>query len=490
MMNLYNLIFKKILLIFLFVFSIIVFSACESDKVKEDRYNSVLNLAIEKFKQGNFKECIKYCDEATAIIKKKEDPFVMKSFSYYFLNEYNKGVEIADKAIDIGVEKTYAHKAKALNLNGLGKSKEALNSAMKHYGNYNEDLEIVLLLGDLNSALEKYEESIRFYSKCIEYNYNYVDAKIKRGLSYKSMGKDSQSIYDFESLQGLEKYNNRINLLIGELKLKQNNLEEALMSLRKTDTVYASKFIGLTFDAMNQKDSALFYYNKYLSIPDILDPEIQLKKLELQSNDLSFFEKSKIKYDISNEQWFHKDEMVFIRLFVLSVIILCILYFYILPKLIKRKISDIDYYDTYSENKAIYLAKYKFIIGGSWIYTFNPVIKNDKNLLNAKIQSIAFFSFILVIIRNVYLYGLNIGVYMFDYLYMALLITSVLVFIRYYMLDIRTCQDRVNNLNISYRKSISEQEGINREFKINALTSETEDCVKRLQNNIRSLKHI
>lgn len=489
-MSHYNLTFRN--LVFFLTLFVFFLYGCESQESIDSRFNAEYSLALSSYENKEFQDCLLYCDKALEIIDNSEQVFALKSFAYYQMAMYSDGLEQANKAIKLKDNKSYGYKPKAFNLEKLERKDEALENAQKYYKVYSNDLEVSYLIAKLNYDLGKLKQAVIFYSKCIEFEYNVIESKIARGLAYKELGEIQLSLVDFESMNSISdlRYQNKINLILGELKIEQNNLNDALFHIRKTDTIQTNKLIGLIYDKMQIKDSAVYYYNTYLNRFNSYDSAVKLRLIELDSDKYSFFEKSKVNYDLIHDDWKSSGKDVY-RTSFLVVTLFQLLFWVFIPYLNKRKISSKKrMYDNYSASEALFLAKFRFCLGGSWLYTFKGG-KNEKRyyLNNYNIEIFALLSFILYFFRLIYLYQLNLSVYIHDYYNIFLVFVSLLTFLVLYYLDISTCEKRINELNVSFRKSLGTEEIIEREEKANDLEISVEEAVSRLKNNISNLKN-
>jgi len=109
-----------------------------------------------------------------------------------------KSSRYADYVVCLSFDNYITHCVRGWSYYQMGKTEEAiedLENAIKLESRYDKSY---YYLGNINSDLKKFKEAIRYYTKAIDLNQNFIKAYINRGLVYQQMGFKKYPCDDFK----------------------------------------------------------------------------------------------------------------------------------------------------------------------------------------------------------------------------------------------------------------------------------------------------
>ena len=166
--------------------------------------------------------------------------YLHQSYIYVFQKKYEKGLEAANKALEIDPENTSILNNKAILLGYLGRKEEAIETSEKlitlspNYGNsYDTYGEVLMALGEYENALEKLEKALTLeptgwfaFATCLKMGDCYKElGKYEKALEYFVKGKKNvEKMHPSERgehLKTAEKLIAEIKTFLGESKNSQ-----------------------------------------------------------------------------------------------------------------------------------------------------------------------------------------------------------------------------------------------------------------------------
>lgn len=444
MKNHYNLIFKIKYFIVLTI-SVGLFSCGDSKEVKEQKYSELLVEIETALKENRNERALELTDLAKDIIEDRTDILVYKSLAYSRLKEFKESEKYADKAIKIDGDSSAGYKVKALNAYANHKNEKAIEYANKYIEYHQKDYDIVKLLANSFYKINKYEEAIVYLTMLVESENITEEVILKRGKAYLALGNLDKSIEDLLFLSVLEprsREKNQVDFLLADIYIKQSKPREALGYLKEIDTIIKNKYLGITYEYLNKRDSALYYYNDYLVNVDLNDLFV-LKKIYNLSIDktLDDTELLEMKNNIYRVTFKQEKE----RIFLWGVGLLGLLFFIIIKILVNKTKRKELMFDSYTVLIARLKAKQLFLFCGSWFY----LNKSLMGIMNA----ILCFIVIVTISKLVMMYNLQLILYVYSWEFYVLII-SLLIIIILKVYEQRSIPGIVKKMNILFRKNI------------------------------------
>lgn len=103
----------------------------EEKKREEEKVNQIYNTALLDYSNKNYNKSIKGCDEILVLDENNYKALSLKGINLCFTQNYNKGIVLIDKAIQIKGDFGFGIFNKALSLDIVGKYEEAKKYYLK-----------------------------------------------------------------------------------------------------------------------------------------------------------------------------------------------------------------------------------------------------------------------------------------------------------------------------------------------------------------------
>jgi len=185
---------KKINLSFSLIIQIILFCTLCSCTNTKDFVESKLEEAKTLFKNGEYKKCVKICDN----ILEKDDKlllaYITKGHCLLGSQLYHEALNIYDKAIVLNPDFAELYNEKARILYRVKKYQQAIdayNMALK----YKPDFAIAYYnKGITLDELKQYSKAIAEYDKALKYQPDFKEAIYNKAVTLMHMGKHKEAV--------------------------------------------------------------------------------------------------------------------------------------------------------------------------------------------------------------------------------------------------------------------------------------------------------
>lgn len=440
---------KTKFLIFVLITSLI--SSCDSYVEKKQKYQSLIDEIAINYNDKNYEDVIDKSNKALKIFDSLALPHIYKSKAYLALDKTKKAIKEANKAIEIEGDKSYGN----IILSEIYYiHKEDNDNAIKYAKNYEkffpDNPEKNLLLAQIYYSDKKYNEAIKYYTLCIDAEYNLSKSLVGRAFSYENQNNVKKSIDDFETLKNITTSDmlSYVNFTLGNFYKKNNEYIKSNTAFFSSDSILSYKYIAQNYVSLNKFDSASIYYANYFKYfpNDLIALNENHEVLKVLNNTSLYKNYLEIKnVEWSSLNWFSKLLYIVIPLLFFGIIFLSITTKYIR--------SEDKKYDRYSFLEGLPATLFAFLFGGGWLYT--------KNIFAycISIVSVIFFS------RLSFLIFFNWrSDFLFEILFSDKYLIYTISFIGFcIVLDLLSLSNRINKINISLRKKAAKnQESVNR----------------------------
>ena len=247
--------------------------ALELDPINEE---TIYLLAVFYRNTDNLEEAIKYYNLYLEIIKNTEDNIINQkriyidiAACYVQLNQYNNAIDIYNKLVN----------------------------------NTPYDKNLWYLIANIQLLQHKYKEAIASLENSIAIDNNFLLAIIDISELYLKIKDYRNSLYYFNKLLKLSPNNLRALICISTILMKQKKFTDAINNFlilikklnKKNNThkyyIFLAYYgIGLCYESLNKKITALKYYFKTIQIyPN--DKSIAIKIKNIYCNNINFFKK-------------------------------------------------------------------------------------------------------------------------------------------------------------------------------------------------------
>lgn len=147
----------------------------------EERYMQHFNTGYECFRNRDLECSVREYKLAENLFDTDIELYVRKAWMYERMNEYEKAIECANKALKLDEKDSIYKKANGFRF--------SLNS----------EISIYTTLGDCNYRLKRYKEAKEAFTYVINnVTYTYSDAYLKRGLCEYYLGEKENALFDFD----------------------------------------------------------------------------------------------------------------------------------------------------------------------------------------------------------------------------------------------------------------------------------------------------
>lgn len=449
---------------------ILIVSCSSSEQEKNNEYNELLVEIENSLKLENYENVIEKADEALEIYDEYSMPNYYKSIVYFRQDNISKSIKEAKKIIEKDGEKSLGSKILAqIYFFKKSEIEKSLNYSLQYNDSFPEDLENNYLLGTIFFTQNKFEDAIKYYSKCIDGNFNKEQSLFYRSESFVGIGNIEKGIEDFIKLRQISDSSdfNSIDFKLAIYYQKKQDYMLSNSEFFKIDSILSNKYIAQNYYLMNKIDSSLIYYNQYIvenpkDIEALSSRYEILKKLNVNEEELFNYYKELKSAEMNAYNFWLR---------VLYAIIPFCIIFYVLYK-VNKYIFNKKYYDNYNLKTAI---KYIFLfpIGGAFNYTKNIYI----TYFNITITSILLVYLINLIIFNGFS-DVLIKIIFSESFFKILVLYLIIIF----LIDLLTIVFRIKYMNINIRKKLNINDIDNRRISHNQVLVNIYEANERLNN--------
>lgn len=222
--------FKNVLVICL-VASMTLLSGCNY------KAHQSSSSGIEFYNQGNFEEAQKKFLEAINQGANKADDYVNIAMTYMALNDNDTALTYLNKALEVNQKSQVAHKGLAIcyiNIGNYDKAIEEIELVLEYADGKVTDLEkdILNYRAKAEYMLGKYDSAIKTYGILIDVGYKEKNEYFERGKVYLAKGDINKAMEDFENVISFAKddYDTYYGIY---LALKDSGYEEEAIQIIK-----------------------------------------------------------------------------------------------------------------------------------------------------------------------------------------------------------------------------------------------------------------
>ena len=247
-------------------------------RIEDDQVNKeILNKAIELRENGKYNEAIDFLTNSSNNFL--QDPNILATLSHCHILNGN----LAEASIHLETAKSINPNTASVKLNETrlllkqNKVKEALVIAKKTNESFPDDVDSISVLGSCLIANGDIKESLRYLNKAIEFNPNYAEALINRGLIWLKQENKTNALIDLEKAHNLKPHIKQIWDLVISLKIELKQFEDTITlakGMYKLDprNEKVSANIALCYQNLKIYDQAQAFYEKAISLkPDFVD---------------------------------------------------------------------------------------------------------------------------------------------------------------------------------------------------------------------------
>jgi|SRR5690554_56428 len=466
-------IINRQLIIIQFLILLSLFACGDSEQVKTEKYNILLTEVEKNLHDEDYENVIVKADEALKIYDKYSQPNMYKAIAYYRQDRIRKSIKEAKKIIEKDGEKSTGTKILAqVYYHKKNNVEKSLKYALQYNEVFPDDAENAYLLGNVFYEQNKYDEAIKFYSICIDQDFYIHQSLANRSMSLERLGLLTESIEDYIFLRQISDSSDfkTIDFRLAELYQKEKNYVLSNFTFMKIDSVLSDKYIAQNYRYMNENDSSLMFYNKYISSVSndaeaLKERYDLLKKSKIGDNELfeNYKEIKKIEYKNYN-----------LILKILYLVVPFLLISYLLYR-ISNHFFNKQYYDSYNITMAL---KYILCIpfGGAFNYTKNIYIVYFNVIVTSSLLVYMINCFIFNG-RGEYFIKLMVSINFF------IVLISILGVI--FVIDLLTIFFRVKYMNINIRKNLNKKEVEDRKHRHNQVVNEISNANKKLDQILK-----
>lgn len=248
------------------------------DKGLEINNNDVflhMNRAEGLFNLNYYREAMDEANIAISIYQYYTKPYLIKMKIFNIYEEYEEMLTIAEELekYNIANEETNLYKIKALS--NSNKSEEAEKLAIDMLENEESDLahKILFELAIIYYDRSLFDKALEYINDAIENSNNEEEYLYFRASTYRYLGSFGFAIKDYETLINANKENPRYYPFLkkGQIFEELREYEKALECYKEVlaldpENRTINNSIGEMYDALDDYDNALDYYNKQIEI--------------------------------------------------------------------------------------------------------------------------------------------------------------------------------------------------------------------------------
>ncbi len=220
--------FLSVLFLCLFTF------ACGQSKSNEEISLDYERQADELTTKGNVKGAIEQQIKAIEANPKKVRLYTILAGLYYDSNEYQKAVEIAQKAVKLDSSYPNSHYTLGVMLRQVGEKERAIRSFQEAVKLSPQNTNFLINLGITYEDINNKQLARKYYERALEVDSNYVPAIYLLGTLEAEAGRIDKAIELFEKAVNMEIPEDRKAEEIGSQRDAQERLEELKNQKAKT----------------------------------------------------------------------------------------------------------------------------------------------------------------------------------------------------------------------------------------------------------------
>ncbi len=282
----------------------------------QNRARVLLNLGLNSFSEGNWKEAMGYYEECLELFQDLKDPEGLSKALANLgivarnLGEWEKAIQYYTRSYEIDLQLQDKQGMgiclmnMAIALEAVGKIKEAIEnyqsslSIFRELGDEKSTSICLLNLGNAFAVLKKWDMALEFYQQSINLfekigdQPNISKSLTNMGIALRNLGRWEDAIQNYQtSLQEFEKSNDQVAISkclldLGVAYYSINQLEEALNNFHRSQKLFqkygdrpgeaiACQNLGLTYYKRKDFRRALKYFNESLGIYTTLATQLE-----------------------------------------------------------------------------------------------------------------------------------------------------------------------------------------------------------------------
>ncbi len=242
---------------------------------KNSRYKeAMLGLGKAYLKTEAYEEALKLFDEAQRIDRNSQDALNGMGFTMIGMGRYNEALKFFEKTLEIANDNLDAHYGIATIYVGMDKmiwAKRKINNIFRINPYHTESL---LLLAEIKSNENRFDESKALIEKAINANTDNIDGYVKYGqillseyLKTRNSDYLSDSINEFNNALAKDSNNFAANLYVGYISLLEKNNARAIDCFLKSHEIYPDNLIpmynaAVAYERNNDIDNAFKFFRK------------------------------------------------------------------------------------------------------------------------------------------------------------------------------------------------------------------------------------
>jgi len=240
-------------------------------------YDQLCNDVLLCFENKDYKESLVWSDSIINNYPKSYAGYALKGEGLYYLEKYEEAILLFSKALNIKEKSHYNLSMRAACYSMIEEYEKAYNDLIKalNIENKNNTYRIRLSMYALN--LKKYDQVIGITSKLIDENFENYNSFVLRGNAYEYLRKFEKAEIDYTKAIELDTINPHAIESKGQLLMKLEKYNEALILLEKLLKIpnlkkykfteaYTYNNIGYIYYKLDDLKSAQKYVEKSISL--------------------------------------------------------------------------------------------------------------------------------------------------------------------------------------------------------------------------------
>lgn len=193
---------------------------------------------------GKFEEELTYLDQKLNAFPKNAKLWAMRAEANCELQEYERSIEDATKALSFDSKCGTAYLARGMALKGMGKFNESIADLKKAVENDKSLIRAYLIIGINHIRLKQWDDAIQNLNKLVKLDKSKkfeAPAKFFRGAAYGNLHKYDLAVQDFESVMKTQPENKDAQAMLKKYRPFINKAKKELKKSKDSDTPWDDK---------------------------------------------------------------------------------------------------------------------------------------------------------------------------------------------------------------------------------------------------------
>lgn len=193
---------------------------------------------------GKFEEELNYLDQKLIAFPKSAKLWAMRAETNCELQEYQKSIEDAAKALSFDSSCGSAYLARGMALKGMGKFSESIGDLKKAVEHDKTLIRAYLIIGINHIRLKQWDDAIQNLNKLMRADKSRkfeAPAKFFRGAAYGNLHKYDLAVQDFEAVMKTQPENKDAQAMLKKYRPLINKAKKELKKSKDSDTPWDEK---------------------------------------------------------------------------------------------------------------------------------------------------------------------------------------------------------------------------------------------------------